>query len=50
MWYYLFSYIYIIRLNDIQNQLLLNLWNDPSLGLRKESKLYDYLKSNGETG
>ncbi len=30
-------------------QLLQNLYNDASLGLTTEKKIYDYLKSNGET-
>jgi hypothetical protein len=36
--------------NDIQIQLLQNLYNNESLGLTTETKLYDYLKSKGETG
>ena len=39
-----------MSLNDTQIQLLQNLYNDESLGLTTEKKLYDYLKSNGETG
>ncbi len=40
-----------MSLNDTQIQLLQNLYNDASLGLTTEKKsLYDYLKSNGETG
>ena len=38
-----------MSLNDTQIQLLQNLYNDASLGLTTEKKLYDYLKSNGET-
>jgi hypothetical protein len=38
-----------MSLNDIQIQLLQNLYNNESLGLTKK-KLYDYLKSKGETG
>ena len=39
-----------MSLNDNQIQLLQNLYNDESLGLTTEIKLYDYLKTNGETG
>ncbi len=39
-----------MSLNDTQIQRLQNLSNDESLGLATEKKLYDYLKSNGETG
>ena len=39
-----------MSLNDTQIQRLQNLYNDESLGLTTEKKLYDYLKSNGETG
>ncbi len=39
-----------MSLNDTQIQLLQNLYNDASLGLKTEKKLYDYLKSNGEKG
>ncbi len=39
-----------MSLNDNQIQLLQNLYNDASLGLTTDKKLYDYLKSNGETG
>ena len=39
-----------MSLNDTQIQRLQNLYNDASLGLTTEKKLYDYLKSNGETG
>ncbi len=46
----LFSYIYIMSLNDNQIQLLQKIYNDESLGLTTEKKLYDYLKSNGEIG
>ena len=34
----------------VQLRLLQNLYNDASLGLTTGKKLYDYLKSNGETG
>ena len=33
-----------MSLNDTQIQLLQNLYNDESLGLTTEKKLYDYLK------
>jgi hypothetical protein len=36
--------------NDTQIQLLQNLYNDASLGLTTGQKLYNHLKSNGETG
>ena len=39
-----------MSLNDNQIQLLQNLYNDESLGLTTNKKLYDYLKSKGETG
>ncbi len=39
-----------MSLNDIQIQLLQNLYDNESLGLTTEKKLYDYLKSKGETG
>jgi hypothetical protein len=39
-----------MSLNDTQIQQLQNLYNDESLGLTTEKKLYDYLKTNGETG
>ena len=39
-----------MSLNDTQIQLLQNLYNDASLGLTTGQKLYNYLKSNGETG
>jgi hypothetical protein len=39
-----------MSLNDIQIQLLQNLYRNESLGLTTEKKLYDYLKSIGETG
>ena len=39
-----------MSLNDQQIQQLQNLYNDESLGLTTTKKLYDYLKSNGETG
>jgi hypothetical protein len=39
-----------MSLNDTQIQGLQNLYNDESLGLTTEKKLYDYLKTNGETG
>ena len=39
-----------MSLNDEQIQQLQNLYNDESLGLTTGKKLYDYLKSNGETG
>ena len=38
-----------MSLNDNQIQLLQNLYNDASLGLTTEKKLYAHLKSNGET-
>jgi hypothetical protein len=39
-----------MSLNDNQIQLLQKIYNDESLGLTTEKKLYDYLKSNGEIG
>ena len=36
--------------SDKQIELLQNLYNDASLGLTTGQKLYNYLKSNGETG
>ncbi len=39
-----------MSLNDIQIQLLQNLYKNESLGLTTEKKLYYYLKSIGETG
>jgi len=39
-----------MSLNDNQIQLLQNIYNDESLGLTTNKKLYDYLKSKGETG
>ena len=36
--------------SDEQIELLQNLYNDASLALTTGTKLYDYLKSNGETG
>jgi hypothetical protein len=39
-----------MSLNDTQIQRLQNLYNDESLGLTTGQKLYNYLKSNGETG
>ncbi len=36
--------------SDKQIELLQNLYNDNSLGLTTGTKLYNYLKSNGETG
>ena len=39
-----------MSLNDLQIQLLQNSYNHESLGLTTEKKLYDYLKSKGETG
>ncbi len=39
-----------MSLNDNQIQQLQILYNDASLGLVTEKKLYDNLKSNGETG
>jgi hypothetical protein len=39
-----------MSLNDTQIQRLQNLYNDESLGLTTEKKLYDYLKTNVETG
>ncbi len=39
-----------MSLNDTQIQRLQNLYNDESLELKTEKKLYDYLKSNSETG
>ena len=39
-----------MSLNDNQIQLLQKFYNDESLGLTTEKKLYDYLKTNGETG
>ena len=35
--------------SDKQIELLQNLYNDASLGLTTGQKLYNYLKSNGET-
>jgi transposase InsO family protein len=39
-----------MSLNDNQIQLLQKIYNDESLGLTTGQKLYNYLKSNGETG
>ena len=39
-----------MSLNDTQIQLLQNLYNDESLELTTEKKLYDYLQTNVETG
>ncbi len=39
-----------MSLNYHQIQRFQNLYNDASLGLTTEKKLYDDLKSNGETG
>ena len=39
-----------MSLNDNQIQLLQKIYNDESLGLTTEKKLYDYFKSNGEIG
>ncbi len=39
-----------MSLNDSQIQLLQYIYNNESLGLTTEKKLYDYLKSKGETG
>jgi hypothetical protein len=36
--------------SDGQIELLQNLYNDTSLGLTTGQKMYNYLKSNGETG
>ena len=36
--------------SDKQIDLLQNLYNDASFGLTTGQKLYNYLKSNGETG
>ena len=36
--------------SDKQIELIQNLYNDASLGLTTGTKLYNYLKSNGETG
>jgi hypothetical protein len=39
-----------MSLNDTQIQRLQNLYNDASLRLTTEKNIYDYLKTNGETG
>jgi hypothetical protein len=36
--------------SEKQIEHLQNLYNDASLGLTTDKKLYDYLKSKGETG